>query len=67
MFADQIAVPSVGVFSAMENWGLVIYKEAKLLYDKSANTIFSKQDVARIVAHELAHQVIFLLLNIHFY
>ncbi|KAJ8624460.1 hypothetical protein MRB53_032990 [Persea americana] len=51
----MIAIPD---FSAgeMENYGLVTYWETALLYDKQHSTTASKQWVAVVVAHELAHQ-----------
>ncbi|KAL5489416.1 hypothetical protein EMCRGX_G018506 [Ephydatia muelleri] len=51
---DLIAVPELG-FGAMENWGLVTYRERALLIDQNSSTT-SKQYVALIVGHELAHQ-----------
>lgn len=41
---------------AMENWGLLTYRETRLLYDTSASTLYDQQRVATVVAHELAHQ-----------
>jgi len=43
---------------AMENWGLVTYREVDLLIDqeKGNATTSRKQRVAIVVAHELAHQ-----------
>ena len=43
-------------FGAMENWGLVTYRENALLFDKNNSSIMAKQRVAMIVGHELAHQ-----------
>ena len=40
----------------MENWGLVTYREAALLFDPENSSVQSKQIVAKIVGHELAHQ-----------
>lgn len=40
---------------AMENWGLVTYREVYLLVDDNS-TVKSRQNVALVVAHELAHQ-----------
>ncbi|MGT2865660.1 M1 family metallopeptidase [Streptococcus fryi] len=40
---------------AMENWGLVTYREIYLLVDENS-TVSSRQSVALVVAHELAHQ-----------
>ena len=41
---------------AMENWGLVIYRESSLLYNPSSDTALNKRRVSVVVAHELAHQ-----------
>ena len=41
----------------MENWGLITYRETALLYNEALNPAVSKQRVAVVVAHELAHQV----------
>eukprot|EP00058_Branchiostoma_floridae_P020053 XP_002605543.1 hypothetical protein BRAFLDRAFT_130666 [Branchiostoma floridae] len=43
-------------FGAMENWGLITYRETSLLYDPSVSTEANKQRVAVVVAHELGHQ-----------
>lgn len=50
-----MAVPNFGA-GAMENWGLVIYREASLLYNSITDTIANKRRVSLVVAHELAHQ-----------
>ena len=44
----------------MENWGLVTYRETALLYDNQTDPEISKQRVAVVIAHELAHQVLLL-------
>lgn len=41
---------------AMENWGLVTYREVDLLIDEAKVSTARRQRVAIIVAHELAHQ-----------
>ena len=41
---------------AMENWGLVTYRETALLVDPQNSSSKSKQWVALVVGHELAHQ-----------
>ncbi len=51
---DQIAIPDFEA-GAMENWGLVTYRESCLLVDKST-TLSARQYVATVVAHELSHQ-----------
>ncbi|XP_030848825.1 aminopeptidase N-like [Strongylocentrotus purpuratus] len=51
---DMIAVPDFSA-GAMENWGLIIYRETALLYDSRVNSASNKQRVATVVSHELAH------------
>ncbi|XP_063963335.1 aminopeptidase N-like [Lytechinus pictus] len=51
---DMIAVPDFSA-GAMENWGLIIYRETNLLYDSAVNSASNKQRVAEVVSHELAH------------
>ena len=41
---------------AMENWGLVTYREVALMIDEATASPQQKQRVAIVVAHELAHQ-----------
>ncbi|XP_019763227.2 aminopeptidase N [Dendroctonus ponderosae] len=50
---DQMAVP--GKSGAMENWGLVIYGESTLLFNSTLQTSATKQSIAGIISHELAH------------
>uniref|UniRef100_A0A4W6F952 Aminopeptidase n=1 Tax=Lates calcarifer TaxID=8187 RepID=A0A4W6F952_LATCA len=52
--SDQIALPDF-YFGAMENWGLVTYRETKLLYDPLTSSNRNKETTATIIAHELAH------------
>lgn len=40
---------------AMENWGLITYREIYLLADKNA-TVKDRQTLALVIAHEVAHQ-----------
>ena len=51
---DQVALPDFEA-GAMENWGLVTYRESMLLVGKVA-TLGAKKSVAITVAHELSHQ-----------
>uniref|UniRef100_A0A8C5M7M6 Aminopeptidase N n=1 Tax=Leptobrachium leishanense TaxID=445787 RepID=A0A8C5M7M6_9ANUR len=53
--ADQVAIPDFSA-GAMENWGLMIYRESALLYDPEVSSISNKERIAIIIAHELAHQ-----------
>ncbi|SPP87880.1 glutamyl aminopeptidase isoform X2 [Drosophila guanche] len=52
---DLVAIPDF-VSGAMENWGLVTFRETALLYDEATSSSVNKQRVAVVVAHELAHQ-----------
>ncbi|EJW88532.1 peptidase family M1 containing protein [Wuchereria bancrofti] len=52
---DMIALPDFAA-GAMENWGLITYREKYLLYDEKLYTASQKAGVALVVAHELAHQ-----------
>ncbi|XP_051978899.1 aminopeptidase N-like isoform X3 [Xyrauchen texanus] len=52
--SDQIALPDF-YFGAMENWGLVTYRETNLLYDSVISSNANKEKTATIIAHELAH------------
>ncbi|XP_078428131.1 aminopeptidase M1 [Wolffia australiana] len=52
---DMVAIPDFSA-GAMENYGLVTYRETALLYDECHSTAANKQRVAVVVAHELAHQ-----------
>ncbi|XP_052090870.1 uncharacterized protein LOC127727793 [Mytilus californianus] len=52
---DMIAIPDFGP-GAMENWGLITYKERYLLYKDGVTSAESKQKTAIVIAHELGHQ-----------
>ncbi|MDZ7744900.1 MAG: M1 family metallopeptidase [Candidatus Saccharibacteria bacterium] len=52
---DMIALPDFAS-GAMENWGLITYREQTLLVDPQNTSLSNKQYVAMVVAHELAHQ-----------
>jgi len=51
---DQVAVPDFSA-GAMENWGLITYRETGLLYYDGVSTESNKKSIATVVAHELAH------------
>ncbi|XP_037031041.1 aminopeptidase N-like [Bradysia coprophila] len=51
---DQVAVPDFAA-GAMENWGLVTYREPYLLLFENS-TFTTKTNIVTIVAHEFAHQ-----------
>ncbi|XP_050433287.1 aminopeptidase N-like [Adelges cooleyi] len=52
---DMVAIPDFSA-GAMENWGLVTYRETALLIDPKVATIGNVHRVASVIAHELAHQ-----------
>ena len=51
---DQVALPDFES-GAMENWGLVTYRESMMLTTSSAS-LSTKRTVATTITHELAHQ-----------
>jgi aminopeptidase N len=53
---DLIAAPGAGGFSAMENWGAILYFETELLVDPKLVPESARQRVFAVVAHEMAHQ-----------
>jgi puromycin-sensitive aminopeptidase len=52
---DMIAVPEFAM-GAMENWGLVTYREVDLLIDEERASSQQRQRVCTVITHELAHQ-----------
>ncbi len=52
---DMVAIPDFAS-GAMENWGLVTYRETALLLDPQQTSLGNRQRVAEVIAHELAHQ-----------
>lgn len=50
----HIALPDFSA-GAMENWGLITYREIYLLADANS-TLMSRQMIALVIAHEVAHQ-----------
>ncbi|MCX7564643.1 M1 family aminopeptidase, partial [Xanthomonadaceae bacterium XH05] len=53
--SDQIALPDFNA-GAMENWGLITYRETALLYDDEISSNGNKERIVTVIAHELAHQ-----------
>lgn len=51
---DQIALPDFEA-GAMENWGLITYRESALLAAPDAS-LETKKHVALVIAHEVSHQ-----------
>lgn len=51
---DMVAVPDF-LMGAMENWGLVTYRESRLLYDANTSSDAAQQSIASVIVHELTH------------
>jgi aminopeptidase N len=52
---DHIVFPDFGA-GAMENVGAITYRDAVLLVDEKTASFDTKQEVASVIAHEMAHQ-----------
>ena len=52
---DMIAIPDFAA-GAMENWGAITFREAILLFDTKTSSTRTKQYIAEVISHELAHQ-----------
>ncbi|MBF1023963.1 MAG: aminopeptidase, partial [Candidatus Nanogingivalaceae bacterium] len=53
--SDHVALPDFSS-GAMENWGLITYRESCLLADPKLTQESSKRFIATVIAHELSHQ-----------
>ena len=53
---DLVAIPDFGA-GAMENWGLLLFRETALLATKQDSSISSVRDVTLTIAHEMSHMV----------
>lgn len=51
---DMAAIPDFSA-GAMENWGLLTYRESNLLYSQEKTTRMIKQRIAAVISHEQAH------------
>ncbi|XP_042326717.1 thyrotropin-releasing hormone-degrading ectoenzyme [Sceloporus undulatus] len=52
---DLLAVPK-HPYAAMENWGLSVFVEQRILLDPSISSISYLLDVTMVIVHELCHQ-----------
>ncbi|RWS19785.1 puromycin-sensitive aminopeptidase-like protein, partial [Leptotrombidium deliense] len=52
---DIVGVRDMGIVG-MENWGLILQHEAATLFHKSKSSTVTRQRVATLVIHEIAHQ-----------
>ncbi|HEY8992774.1 MAG TPA: M1 family metallopeptidase [Candidatus Microsaccharimonas sp.] len=53
--SDHVALPDFSS-GAMENWGLITYREVALLTDPKTGSLITRQQAALVIAHELSHQ-----------
>ena len=52
---DLLALPDFSS-AAMENWGLITFRESVMLVDPTHTGIETKQQVVLVITHEVAHQ-----------
>ena len=52
----MIAIPDFAL-GAMENWGLITYRETAMLFSPETSSERNLQRVNQVITHELAHQV----------
>tara|TARA_Y100000590_G_scaffold396873_1_gene477959 strand:- start:29596 stop:32163 length:2568 start_codon:yes stop_codon:yes gene_type:complete len=63
---DHVAIPDFAA-GAMENWGCITYREPALLFDSSNSSSSTRQLVAEIIAHEMAHMWFGDLVTMHWW
>ena len=55
--ADLVAIPDFsGGVAAMENWGLMTFREDYMLVDPKTTSVSTKQAAATSIVHEVSHQ-----------
>lgn len=52
---DHVAIPDFSA-AAMENWGLITYREMALIADPDTVSQSSKELISEVISHELSHQ-----------
>lgn len=52
---DMVALPDFDA-GAMENWGLITYREVAMLTDDKNRSVSNEQYISMVIAHELSHQ-----------
>lgn len=55
-FSDLLAVPK-HPYAAMENWGLSVFVEQKILLDAEVSSSSYQMELTMVVVHEICHQV----------
>lgn len=56
VFSDLLAVPK-HPYAAMENWGLSVFVEQKILLDADVSSSSYQMELTMVVVHEICHQV----------
>ena len=56
LHADLLAVPK-HPYAAMENWGLSVFVEQKILLDPEVSSFSYQMELTMVVVHEICHQV----------
>lgn len=51
---------------AMENWGLITYRESYLLFNAKTDNIFVKKRITIFISHELSHQWVSIYFNLFY-
>lgn len=54
--SDLLAVPK-HPYAAMENWGLSVFVEQKILLDAEVSSSSYQMELTMVVVHEICHQV----------
>jgi aminopeptidase N len=54
VYSDHVAIPDFDA-GAMENYGIVTYRESRLFYDNKKTSQFAEQAIVEVIAHELSH------------
>lgn len=50
----HVAIPDF-YFSAMENWGMITYKESRLLFNPEIHPVNLQQSISNVIGHEITH------------
>ncbi len=64
--SDHVALPDFSS-GAMENWGLITYRESCLLADPKNTSVSARRYIATVIAHELSHQWFGNLVTMHWW
>lgn len=56
----MVAIPDFDA-GAMENWGLITYRETAMLFEPGVSSEGNKESVVSVITHELAHQASYTL------